>query len=88
MGKQIQICQTKTNDDDYFLFNLYLRSCYRDFQHVGGVRHGDPFPPHKYIKNNLHVEQLLQNTFWTLEEDPRLSKGKLISTEWGRAKYI
>ena len=32
------------------------------------------------------MEQILQNTFWTLAEDPRLPKGKQISSEWSREK--
>ena len=47
---------------------------FKDLQDGRGVRCGDHLPPHKYIKNTLHVEQLLQNTYWMLEEDLRLPK--------------
>ena len=34
-----------------------------DLQDSGGVRRGDHLPPHKYIRKQLHVEQLLQDTY-------------------------
>ena len=46
----------------------------RDLQDGRGVKCGDHLPPNKYIKIHLHVEQLSQNTYWTLAEDLRLPK--------------
>lgn len=40
----------------------------------GGVRCGNPLSPPKHMKNQLHVEQSLQNTYWTLPEGFRLPK--------------
>ena len=44
----------------------------RDLQDGGGVRRGDHLPPTNTSEIHLHVEQLLQNTYWTLAEDLRL----------------
>ena len=38
------------------------------------MRLGDHYLPHKYIKNHLQVEQVLQNSFWTPAEDPQIPR--------------
>ena len=54
----------------------------RDLQDGKGVRRGDHLLPHKYIKNTLHVKQLLHNTYRMLAEDLRLPK------RWETPKYL
>ena len=47
-----------------------------DLQDGAGVRRGDHFLPTNTPEIHLHVEQLLQNTYWMLAEDLRLPNRK------------
>ena len=67
-------------------FNIQRPINRGDLQDGGRVRRGNHLTPHKYIRIHLHVEQLLQNTYWMLAETSDLPKGKKLSTYLGRAK--
>ena len=77
-SKRRKFCHILSLDETWDHYAKWNKSqkdkSWGDLQDGRRVRRGDHLPPHKYIRNNLHVEILLQNTYWTLAEDLRLPK--------------